>query len=243
MAPRKLEVVRVYPAEEATQGVAIDDRHFYAITNRRIGKYERATGRKVASFVDREGGPFIHMNGGILHGGKLYAYHSNFPNVPMVSSIEVFDPKDLRHERSIPIGVGRGSLVWAIPRDGKWWVGFGHYNGRGGEPGQTNDRSVVSVFDRDWREIGGYGFHKDIVARWDGMTASGAIFAKGELFTTGHHAPELHRLRIPLAGGQLELAEVIETPCEGQGIDYDAKTDTFWQIQRKERAVYQLRLR
>jgi hypothetical protein len=241
---RAFSVVAKFPAAEATQGVAVDDRHFYAITNRRIGKYDRKTGAKRASFEDAPNGRLIHMNGGVVHRGKLYASHSNFPETPMVSSIEVFDTRTLRHERSIPLGIGRGSLVWAIPGpNGTWWACYGHYNGRGGEAGMTNDRTVLDVLDDRFRPTGGFGFPKELVARWDGMTASGAAWAApGVLFTTGHHAPEVHVLRVPRAGGKLVLTEVISTPCEGQGIDYDPKTKTLWQIQRRERAVYVLSL-
>jgi hypothetical protein len=36
--------------------------------------------------------------------------------------------------------------------------------------------------------------------------------------------------------------EVIPSPCEGQGLDFDKETGTLWQIQRKEKKVYQLKL-
>jgi hypothetical protein len=46
----ELPLIAKFKADEATQGVAADRTHFYAIANATIGKYERNTGRKVASF-------------------------------------------------------------------------------------------------------------------------------------------------------------------------------------------------
>jgi hypothetical protein len=43
----RLEVMRSWPAAEANQGVAVDADYFYAIDDRALGKYEKATGRKV----------------------------------------------------------------------------------------------------------------------------------------------------------------------------------------------------
>ena len=45
------EVVRRLPAQEARQGVAVDERHLYAITNSKIGKYDKATGAKVGEWT------------------------------------------------------------------------------------------------------------------------------------------------------------------------------------------------
>lgn len=241
-APAAVTVLKTYDAPEATQGVAVDKDHFYAITNRRIGKYKKSDGTKVAAFEDPGDGGLIHMNGGIVHNGKLYAFHSNFPETPMVSSIEVFD-LNLKHERSVSLGITRGSLVWAIPHQGNWLVCYGHYNERGGEPGMTNDFSRIDILDKDFKVVGGYGFDSKIVERWDGMTCSGGIMGPdGFLYATGHHAPEIHKLQLPKAGGKITLVEVIPSPCEGQGITYDPTSKTLWQIQRKERKVYQLQI-
>lgn len=241
----EVTLLRTYAAEEATQGVAVDEHHFYAITNRRIGKYRRDTGAKVAAFQDPEGGQLIHMNGGIVHQGLLYCSHSNFPGVPHQNSIEVFDTKDLTHLRTIPMPAdGIGSLVWPLPdpQGQGWWVAFGHYNGRGGEPGRTNDQSVLVRFDQSWKEAARYTFDQALVARWDGMTASGGVFDhQNRLWATGHHATELHLLEFQ-PDNTLKLVLVVKTPAEGQGIAFCPKTETLWQIQRKTKEVLQLRL-
>jgi len=58
----RLEQARAWKAAEANQGVAVDAEHFYAIDDRAIGKYEKATGRKVAEWRAPAGSPVRHLN-------------------------------------------------------------------------------------------------------------------------------------------------------------------------------------
>jgi hypothetical protein len=53
--------IRRFTAEEANQGVASDANFFYAIDDHAIGKYSKATGKRVAHW---QGEPptFIHIN-------------------------------------------------------------------------------------------------------------------------------------------------------------------------------------
>ncbi|MCG9895077.1 MAG: hypothetical protein MH204_06345 [Fimbriimonadaceae bacterium] len=237
------KVLRKFPADEAQQGVAVDRDSVFVIGNRVIGRYDRRTGRRLARFESPAGGPLIHMNGGIVLDGKLYCSHSNFPGVPMVSSIEIFDPKTLRHLGSQSFGVDAGSLVWMDRRDGNWWVCFGHYNGRGGQPGVTNESSVLVKMDSSFRRMAAYTFPKVFVDRWDGMTASGGFWGPdGLLYATGHHAPEIYVMRLPRMGSVLEPVKIIQSPVEGQGIAFDPATGELFQMQRKERMIYVLQL-
>jgi hypothetical protein len=251
MAPAmRAEVVRTYPASEATQGVAVHQGCFFAITNRRIGKYRIDSGGKLAEFVDAEGGRLIHMNGGVVMAGRLYAFHPNFPGVPHENSVEIFSIEDLKHVGSLPLTSRYGSFVWAVehPQTGQIWACFGHYNERGGVPGIKNDQTTIVVYDRRfrdsgevWLEAGLYRAPADLVARWDGMTASGGVFLPdGRLLLTGHHAPELHLVRAH--AGRLELLEVIASPNEGQGLALGMDAGDIWQIQRKDRTVVRMRL-
>jgi len=36
-------------------------------------------------------GPILHLDSAMLMDGKLYAAHSNYPQWPMTSSLEIFD--------------------------------------------------------------------------------------------------------------------------------------------------------
>jgi hypothetical protein len=56
----------------------------------------------------------------------------------------------------------------------------------------------------------------------------------GRLVTAGHHAPELHVLRLPTAGATLVLDAIVPVESEGQGIALDPADPTlFWSIQRR----------
>lgn len=232
-------VVRRYAAAEARQAVAVDSTHFYAIDNRRIGKYDKQSGAKVAEWRDVDGGPFIHLNSGVVIDGRLYCAHSNYPGVPMVSSIEVLDTATLRHVRTIPVGTGRGSATWIDRRDEAWWVMYAHYPPPNGEPGKGPAYSVLVRYDDAWRETGAWSFPATVVARWDGMSSSGGVWtADGRLITAGHHAPELHILRLPRAGATLALDAIVPVESQGQGIALDpADDELLWSIQRKTAEV------
>lgn len=238
-------VIRRYPAPEARQAVAVDATHFYAITNRRIGKYEKTTGRKVGQWQDVEGGPFIHLNSGVVLDGRLYCAHSNYPGVPMVSSIEVWETSALRHVRTIPVGTGRGSATWIDRRDGAWWVMYAHYPAPNGEAGRGPEYSVLVRYDTEWRETGAWAFPRAVVDRWDGMSSSGGVWAPdGRLVTAGHHAPELHVLRLPTAGATLALDAIVPVESKGQGIALDPADPTLlWSIQRETAEVLVSRMR
>jgi hypothetical protein len=238
-------VIRRYPAPEARQAVAVDRTHFYAIDNRRIGKYDKASGKKVGEWKDVEGGLFVHLNSGVVVDGRLYCAHSNYPGVPMVSSIEVWDTGALAHVQSIPVGTGRGSATWIDRHEATWWVMYAHYPPPNGEPGKGPEYSVLVRYDDAWRETGAWAFPKAVVTRWDGMSSSGGVWTgTGRLLTSGHHAPELHVLRLPAAGATLVLEAIVPVESEGQGIALNpAEPTELWSIQRKTAEVLVSRMR
>jgi hypothetical protein len=244
-AQGRAETIRRYAAPEARQAVAVDAAHFYAITNREIGKYARATGERVAHWRGEAEGPFVHLNSGVVIDQRLYCAHSNYPGLPMVSSIEVFDTNELRHLESIPLGLGHGSATWVDRHEDAWWVAFANYAGRGGEPGRGPEYTVLVRYDDAWRQTGAWAFPPDVVARWDGMSTSGGYWrpSDGLLYTAPHHAPELQVLRLPAAGARLSLVRTLPIESEGQGIAADPTDDTLvWSIQRKTGEVLVSRL-
>ena len=233
-----LPAVRRYKAAEATQAVAVDGTFFYAIASSAIGKYDLATGERAAAWQEAPGGPVRHLNSGVVIGGELYCAHSNYPETPMVSSVEVFETKTLRHLRSVPLPAGFGSATWLATRDGDWWVTFAHYAGKGGEPGKGPEATRLVRFDASWRQKGAWSFPLEVVARWDGMSSSGGVWiGDRRLVTTGHHAPELYILELPAKGSALLLHGTRRVESEGQGIDYDPRSGLLYSIQRRTREV------
>jgi hypothetical protein len=71
--------------------------------------------------------------------GKLYAAHSNYPDWPMTSSMEIFDAETLQPVGSHSFGILYGSLTWVDWKDGHWWMTFANYDKPFG-PGQDEVR-------------------------------------------------------------------------------------------------------
>ena len=234
---------RRFPAAEAIQGVAVDRDFFYAIDNFAIGKYDKRTGEKRGEWKGRSGGPIIHLDSGMVRGGKLYCAHSNFPATPMASSIEVWDAKTLKHIASHPLGLEPGSATWIDWHDGSWWIAYANYNGEGGVPGRGNESAYLARYDAAFRKIGAYTYPKAIVERWEGLANSGGFWLPdGTLLLTPHHTPEMDVVRLPEYGPVLEPVRTIPVESEGQGIALDPDGKTVWAIQRRTRQVLAFRL-
>jgi hypothetical protein len=236
---RSLQELRRFEAAEARQAVAVDARHFYAIDNRAIGKYDKRTGERVGGYREPDGGGIHHLNSGIVLDGQLYCANSNYPGVPMLSSIEIFDTETLEHVGSHSFGMLLGSATWIDRRAGLWWVGFANYEGRGGIPGRGTAWTEIALYDDQWRRVGGYGFPAEVVERFGTRSNSGATFGPdGLLYATGHDEAELYVLRIPRAGAELEFVEVLPVAAEGQGIAWDSSDPrVLYTILRSKREV------
>ena len=232
---RRFEEVGRFGAAEARQGVAVDDRYFYAISNRRIGKYDKQSGERVTGWEGPADGPIIHLDSGIVLEGRLYCAHSNYPGVPMVSSIEVFKTDTMEHVDSHSFGIFGGSATWIDRAHGHWWVAFGHYAGVGGVPGQGPAWTNLVKFDDSWRRVAGYAYPHEVVERFHQMSNSGGTWGDdGSVFV----------LSLPTAGSVLTLHEVIPIAAEGQGIAWDrSEPGTLCSILRSTREVVVSRLR
>lgn len=237
------ELVRRYPAPEATQGVAVDARHFYAVANSKIAKYEKTTGRKVAEWSgDRA--RFPHINSCAVIGKELVCAASNFPETPMTSSVEVFDPQRMVHLRTISLGQQVGSLTWVDRKDGFWWAAFANYEGKGGEPARGSAATQLVKLDDQWRRLEAWSFPASVVERFRPMSSSGGAFGPdGLLYVTGHDHPELYVLKLPKGGSKLDHLATIAAPIEGQAVAFDKSADrALFGISRPNREVVAMRL-
>ena len=232
MLPPAQEVSRI-AAEEARQGVAADARHVYAIANSEIGKYDRRTGKRVAQW---RGDPaqFIHMNSCTIAARALVCAASNYPDVPMASSIEWFDLTNLNHVRSRSLGPGRGSLTWLEWHDGSWWACFANYDNKGADTGRDHRATTLVRFDRSFVEQGAWLFPKSVLERFAPYSSSGGAWGKnGLLYVTGHDRPEMYVLRLPEAGSRLEHVATIPIPTPGQAVQWDRSDPTLlWSLDR-----------
>jgi hypothetical protein len=224
--------LRRYPdIAEAGQGAAAAGDVFYAIVNTRIGKYAKADGAKLAEWA---GDPtlFVHLNACALLEGRLMCGHSNFPHVPMVSSVEVFDPQTLGHVQSISLGEQIGSLTWIDRRDNAWWALFANYDERGGQPGRDHRNTTLVKFDDQWRRMESWGFPPSVLERFAPTSSSGGGWGDdGLLYVSGHDAPELYVLALPEAGSVLRHVATVNVGFEGQGWAWDRTADReIWSI-------------
>ena len=235
-------VVERWRTEEAEQGVAVDATAFYAIDDAAIGKYDKTTGRRIAKWTAPPASHFVHLNSGVVVGRELLCAHSNYPAVPMHSTIEIFDRETLQHLRTHDLGSSRGSATWIDFHDGSWWVAFAHYSGPGGEPGKESDQTTLRRFDEEWRERGSWRFPPEVIAAWRGRSSSGGTWRGNRLYTTGHSEPRLYVLEVPKSGSVLRLVSTIAVETAGQGVALDPTADLLYSIQRATREVLVSRL-
>ena len=228
------ELMHRWTAPEARQGVAVDGTHFYAIVNSRIGKYRKADGVKVAEWVgDRIA--IRHLNSCIVDGRELICANSNYPQTPMASSVEIFDTRDLKHLRSVPLGVRDGSLTWVERHNGHWWAAFANYDAPRSHLGRTHRDTKIVLYSANWAEVGGYALPDSVLAKLPPNSISGGSFGSdGLLYLTGHDAPELYVVRIPKQGPVLEHVATIPAALEGQAWAWDRTIPrTLYGITRK----------
>lgn len=229
------EELKRFPAEEAVQGVAVDGDHFYAISNRAIGKYRKDTGERVARWEDSPDGRIRHLNAGVVIEGRLYCAHSNFPAMPEESSVEIFDPVSMRHLGSRTFPDPPGSLTWIDRREGSWYACFAHYR-KSGDPANSG----VVKYDAAWKPLVSWSFPPALIDRFDGYSASGGAFGSdGTLFVSGHDARELYLLELPPEGGEAHWASTLPVSAAGQAFAWDKSEakGILYAIERSTREV------
>lgn len=218
---------RSVPSPHATQAAAADEQHFYAVSNTHVAMYDRATGKLLGAGTAPDA---KHLNSGFVWRGKVYCAHSNYPAKPDESDIRVFDPAartlTVFHRFAGP----PGSLVWAVHDGNHWWCCFAHYKA-------DNANTILAKMTDRFDELRRWTFPKAVVDDWDGMSASGGVWDGDTLLVSHHHFRVLYRLRVPRAGGELELVEALACPFPGQGIAADPATGGLVGIDRTTRTV------
>ena len=225
---------------EARQAVAVDDRHFYAIDNQIIAKYDKKSGQRVGEWRGEKDGPIIHLDSGVVVDGKLYTAHSNYPEWPMTSSVEIWDAATLQHVGTHSFGIERGSLTWLDYRDGVWWGAFANYN-------RVFDKSPLAYgnkfntqvvrFDKDWRVAESWTLPDVLLKKFGDMSNSGGSWGPdGKLWITGHDLPEIYALALPEAGSVMRWVGTASLEIAGQGIAWDrADGKVVWGLIRDKK--------
>jgi hypothetical protein len=238
---------RRYSVPEATQGVAVDQKNFFAIGNQVVAQYEKTTGERRRVWKASAEYPLVHLNAGVVREGKLYCAHSNFPAYPETSSIEIFDADTLKHVGTQSLGIYEGSLTWIAWRDGVWWATFAHYSERVNDNPHARDTRWTSLvqFDKHWRRTAGWVFPPEVLAKFEPHSCSGGAWdSAGRLWCSGHDRGELYHLELPRAGSTLRLVATVPAPITGQAFVFDeSEPGLLWGIVRPGRAVVRAKWR
>lgn len=246
VVPLQAEEIARYPAAEAGQGAAADAAHVYAIVNTAIGQYRKQDGTLVQRWAGPRSGLVRHLNSCIVEGAQLLCANSNFPEIPMASSIEVFDTATMAPVNSYSLGMlEEGSLTWFERVPGGWIAGFAHYDGSGGLPYKDHTYSSIVRFDQSWRRIGGWMLPDSVISRMQPYAASGGgLGPDGLLYLTGHDRPEMYVLALPSMGPKLVHIATIAIDVEGQAFAWDRSGSEriVYGISRPNREVRGFRL-
>ena len=224
-AAATFEQIGQFDIPEAYQGVGVDDQYFYAIHNRVIARYEKRTGKPAGKWEGPKDGPIIHLDSAFVKDGKIYTAHSNYPQWPMTSSLEVWDAGKLTHLSNHSFGINWGSLTWVDFHDGYWWMGFANYDqpyGPGKTPYGYKAATQMIKFTPDFRFVQAWVLPKVLLDKFELMSNSGGSWGPdGFLYLSGHDPAEIYKVRLPRMGSVLEVVEIIPANIRGQGIAWD----------------------
>ncbi len=246
----RAELIRAFDVPSARQGVAVDRDYFYVVDKRTISKHDKMTGETVAEWPsESEENLLKHMDSLMEWNGKLYAAHSNYPDFPMTSSVEIWDAVTLQHVATHSFGIERGSFTWLDRHDGFWWGTFANYDKVQSDQtqpyGMTNATQVVKM-DDNFRVVESWTLPMNILNRVRPMSNSGGSWGPdGYLYLTGHDHGEIHVVDLPDAGSILHQVAIVKVPVmEGQGIAWDRSTNELqlWGINKQKTQVARLRM-
>lgn len=232
--------VQRYKTTWATQAVAVDAKHFYAIENQHITKYNMQ-GDSLTTWYEADKDLIRHFNSGVVVKGKLYCAHSNFPKYPMASSIEVFDTKTMEHVETISFGIDVGSCVWVVPGKKCWYVFFAHYDKSAEKtkwlPDNANQAQLVQ-YDLNWQKMNAWILPDALIDELRPNSVSGAVLIDDTFYCTGHDYDHTYcyLVKLPPYGTRLQWVGTIESPFPGQGVAVDPDGN-IWGIDRKKREV------
>lgn len=237
-------LLKTYDVPEAQQAVAVGENHFYVINNHSITKHLKSDGSVVAQW-DGSGTGIKHLNSGVVIGDTLFCSHSNFPEVPMASSITYFDCKTMRPIGSHSFGIMIGSATWIDRYKGSWYVAFAHYGGNGSSEGKGPEWTQLIRFDKSWHREEGWIFPKQVIESMKPYSTSGGVWDRetGRLYISGHDKQEIYVMTLPEVGYTLEMNETITVPIPGQGIAWDYWEERIlWGIDRQAKKVVKVKL-
>ena len=163
----------------------------------------------------------------------------------MVSSIETWDAKSLRHTGSYSLGIYEGSATWVDMDGGFRYVTFAHYKLASDEPTRDPRWTSLVQFDSDWRRRQAWVYPEEVVAKLGSYSISGGVFTPDhKLFCTGHDNPEVYVFSFPEGGSVMALEDTFAIPMKGQGIALDpVDASILYGIDRGQKEIVVTRVR
>ena len=204
---------RAFTSSDAIQAAVSDGQYVYAISNRRVSKYDPKTGRKLQTST----GEAEHLNSGFYWKGEILCAHSNYPEVPEKSEVKSLSPKTMKISTWKSFGEYGGSLTWIIRAKDSWFCNFAKY-------GVENSKTFLVRFDDDWKEIARWRYPEEVISQLGKHSLSGGIWLHGQLWVTGHDEPKVYRLNVPTNDSELDYVGSFDVPFSGQGIAVDLST-------------------
>jgi hypothetical protein len=205
------ETTGSFPAAEAHQAAAADEKLIYVINNTTVAAYDRKTLQR--QWLSH-GGHATHLNSGFVWQDRLFCAHSNYPRVPNTSQIKVVDLIDGKMSDFKDFGISDGSLTWAVHHQDAWWCNFAFY-------GNDQQKTRLVRFDDDWQEVGSWTYPAELFRHLGQHSLSGGTWNDETLLVTDHDNPIIYRLRLPQAGTTLEWIDRASVPFTGQGFAID----------------------
>lgn len=236
----EFQEVRAFSAPEAHQGVAVDEHHFYAVTNTSVAKYDKQTGKLVKRWDSGNEVPLRHLNSGVVLDGHLYCAHSDWPKKPTKNTLEIWDAETLTHKRNVTFDEDQRAFTWIDWHDDSWWVVFAAY----GQAESVKD-TVLIRYDDNFRKLGTWRFPSNVIDRFVPYSNSGgSIGPDGLIYATGHDRAEVYVLSVPQSGDTLQFVRTVPVKVYGQGIAWDRSGDNLlYGIRRKNKQVVVSRAR
>lgn len=240
---KKVVEINRFPIKNLShlQGVAVDQNYFYAISNFAISKHKKSDGSFVNGWDGGKDSIIKHINSGVVINNLLYCANSNFPGNPMVSSIEIFDTKTMKHIANHSFGIFAGSATWIDRHNGYWWVVFANYNGKHSSEGRDNHWTTLIKFNDDWNALESWVFPDKVLEAFAPNSNSGGAWSnEGKLYITGHDKKEIYVMKLPKYGYTLQLLEIIPVINPGQAIAIDRSQknkEIFYGVDREDNSV------
>jgi hypothetical protein len=237
LSPNSKNIVLQKIPCKVNQGVAVDEKYYYAISNTNITKYDKRTFKVIATWQANKQNKayehFKHMNSGTVVEGKLYCAHSGYGIDPNDNTVEIWNVENvlLEHEKTIRMPRKYGSLTW-IDRhpDGSWWMCYAVY-------GRNNNKNTKIVkyqyYNKEFIQVKSWFFPKKVINNWEEMSCSGGSWGPDNyLYTTGHDHSKAFVLEIDKRDKIKYIRTENNVGFYGQAIAWDrfAEKPILWGI-------------